>query len=870
MSNFSGFIGPAYTLDSVQFDCQRSINLYVEPDEAKGGTDGNYGQLVATPGLYLAVLVASGVSSIRGLYQSTTGEVYAAAGNAVYQITETLGVFTATSIGTLQTASGYVNFADNAGLLWIVDGPNGYVWQNSTFTQINDPSWQGADYVVVLADQFIFNVPGTNEFYWSDINAPTFTLAGGYGVDAKQGNSDPIISMQVYGLFLWLVGSQTTEIWTTNPGATTSYQRIPGPYLQTGCLAGQTFQYTEYGGIWLSQNPRGGAQVVMTPPQAYTVQRISTFAVEQALQQYSQADIELSTGFFYQQKGHIFYQLNPGGQNALTSWVYDVTVSEQLQQPIWHERTFTPVSNIQTRHLADNHAVLNGYHLVGDYSNGNLYVLDPSTYTDNGFTITRTRISPHVAEGFNRVFHHALTIEMTTGLGTGCDIIGPSAPGTGSGSITCGTDFPTLSWEPSTPGTYPIYAYNLYRGISSTGPWLQIGQVLNIDPYNNTPNDLVYTDYNTDGVNYYYYVAAQDNQGNTTPSAVQHCSSEWSLVYTGSGSGNSNGGAFQSIVTNDVGTYSMVTGGPGTVSSSDGGNTWASNTTFPGPNAPGTPLFNGTYFVALDAFGTQQAYFSTDLQTWTTDGNNLGVYQLTQDIGTGAIYAVPYTSSSNVVLWRNAPNSNSFTKVLNEVPGPSPTTYGNLFLTAGGITVSSYGRYPNYAAWWSTDGGVTWTESASSLTGNDFYGLAYNGAIWLLVAATFTPPDYPTTAYTSTDGKNWTLVDTTTTAPPFDAPIVTFGNKFIQWYGTELYTSTDGITWTTINIPGILSIQGVTPSSTRVYVWGIGGIYESTDGVTYTASVVTMDTNDVDASGLPVLAITSTMGSSPVNIYKRT
>jgi hypothetical protein len=509
-----GFCGTSYQLDALQFDCQRSIGLYPEADEMGGGTDSNITRMVSTPGLVLAAIFQG--NYIRGLYEASSGAVYFVCSNTCYQLNETNGVFTVDIIGYLVTSSGPVNFADNAGIVVLVDGPNGYYWQNSTFTQINDPSWQGANFVVLLADQFIFNVPGSNQFYWSDINSITFTTAGGSGVDAKQGNSDPIAAMQVYGLFLWLVGTQTTEVWTTNPSATTSYQRIPGPYIQSGALAGQSFCYTEFGGIWLSQNPRGGAQVVMTPPQGYTIARISTFAIEQVLQKYSLADIQASTAFVYQKKGHVFYQLNPG--NGLSSWVYDITLSNLLGSPQWHERTYTNPLNQQSRHLADNHAILNGYHIVGDYSAPKLYVLDSDTFTDNGHVITRERTAPHVSSGFNRIFYSAFTLEMQTGLPVGVTYIPPFTP---DGNNSCGLDSatPTLTWNAAIAGTNPVVNYAIYRSTSPTSGFTLLATV--------GASTLTYTDTTgTSGTTYYYYIYSVDSQGTKSaiPSATMGCS----------------------------------------------------------------------------------------------------------------------------------------------------------------------------------------------------------------------------------------------------------------------------------------------------------------------------------------------------------
>jgi hypothetical protein len=338
-----------------------------------------------------------------------------------------------------------------------------------------------------------------------------------------------------------------------------------------------------------------------------------------------------------------------------------------------------------------------------------------------------------------------------------------------------------------------------------------------------------------------------------------------SFEYDGGGGGNGNGGTYQAIVSDDAGVYSIAYGSygfDGTASSSNGGNTYALYTNLPTGFVSGI-MFNGTYFVALIS---GMIYFSTDLVSWTTDGVNYGVYQIFRDPGTEAIYFAPYGGTPpNTTLYRIAPNSNTVTLIINNAPGPNLATYVTSILTHGGITVSTYGSYPTYSAWWSADGGVTWTESATDLSGNDWFGLGYANGIWMLVAGAFVPP-YPTNVWTSTDGKSWTEVDSTPTSPPEQNAIYTFNNLFMQFQGTNLYTSPDGITWTTTALP--VYGFGFTPGPTRGYLYGPSGIYETTDGINYTATSITDYTNDVYVGG-DTLAVTSTYGGAPVFIYKR-
>ena len=773
MSKLPGAIGPDYLTTDIQFDSQISRNFYLEFDEMQTGVDGEPWRGILRFGKTNAIGATTLPGPVRGSWVTSNNLCFFVAGSDLFQLTGTGPPFSVTQVGTLSTSVGPVDFADFGGLLCIVDGPYGYQYQNGAFTQITDPNFQGANTVVVFDGIFIFNVPNSIIFYYSGIDISSGLTFNGLDFDSKDGNSDPINGMLVFQRQLWVLGTQTGEIWVDNPGSTNQWQRLEGPYLQSGCAAFKTFKYSELGGnngpigVFLGQSPRGGPIVYMTTN--YTVTRISTHPIEQYISQYSQY-LANATAILYQINGHVFYQFSI--PTMPVSWVYDITTSQLSGKPCWVGFTYTDSNNIETRDLADNSCYFNGYHLVGDYTNPYIYYLNANDYTDNNSTIKFTRRFPHIAEDYDIVWYNDVTLKIKTGQGLPC--LAPTVP--------------TPPWE---------------QGYEGTG-----------------------------------------------------------------GGGNSNGGAFQSIVSDDVGLYGLALGGSGTVSTSDGGESWITNNEFPDPSGYGDILFNGTYFVVL-GFDTEYIYFSTDLTTWST--NNIAytsAYQLYQDPATQAIYFGTPGSGANINVYRIAPNANTVVKIIDTAPGPNFATYGTAVLTQGGITVSSYGVYPTYNPYYSTDGGVTWTISPTNFgSGNILYTLANNGSTWLFITANEGVMGTPTQSWTSTDGINWTQVASTTSTPPYQNEVLTFKGKFYQWQGNSLASSSDGITWSSQTI-AMSTIIGITVSSTRMYVYGPTGILESGDGSTFSTTAVTKYTNDVVSAGM-ILAIASTGGAAPDFIYQR-
>ncbi len=80
----NGFIGPAYTLDSVNVDCQRCVNLYPELIESGSGKGGQKYYLRATPGLEKIKEVGTG--PIRLIHQDSVGRIFVVSGNKIYAL----------------------------------------------------------------------------------------------------------------------------------------------------------------------------------------------------------------------------------------------------------------------------------------------------------------------------------------------------------------------------------------------------------------------------------------------------------------------------------------------------------------------------------------------------------------------------------------------------------------------------------------------------------------------------------------------------------------------------------------------------------------------------------------------------------------
>lgn len=409
---FVGFIGPSYTQQSVNVDCQRCINLYPQIDELGTGKEREVASLVGTEGLNL--LTTFGTGPIRGAFLASSGELFVVNGSAVCIMSD---AWVPTNIGTLATSSGPVCFADSGVRLAIVDGStsgffynyNTFVWSAIPFpTDIDFIGFNGCDSVTFQDGYFIYAHKNTQQFFISgtvdSITGNDDSTISALDFAAKSSSSDILLGVLSDHQDIWMFGTRTIEIWFNSGSSDFPFQRVSGAFIQHGCASIHTVQQMNNTLFWLGQDDKG--QGIVFQAQGYQPQRISTHAVELAIKSYG--DISGATSLCYQSGGHNFYFLNFPSAN--TTWVFDATTS------LWHERVYTNQGNFE-RHRASCHAFAYGKHIVGDYQNGNLYELSETVYSDNGNAITRQRVSPHLTQGLKRNFYGSFQLDVESGTG---------------------------------------------------------------------------------------------------------------------------------------------------------------------------------------------------------------------------------------------------------------------------------------------------------------------------------------------------------------------------------------------------------------------------------------------------------------------
>lgn len=166
----------AYQSRSLLAGAQRCVNLYPEqaPPDSQAPVPVTH---FVTPGLTLKGTPPF-IDVGRGAYRCGNGDLYVVVGTTVYYVNS---VFSFTAVGTIAFASTPVSMSDNGLVLCIVDGSTtGYVVDLATraFGTINSAAFYGADRVDYVDTYFVFNRPGTTQFYIS-VGNPTFAILTG-------------------------------------------------------------------------------------------------------------------------------------------------------------------------------------------------------------------------------------------------------------------------------------------------------------------------------------------------------------------------------------------------------------------------------------------------------------------------------------------------------------------------------------------------------------------------------------------------------------------------------------------------------------------------------------------------------------------
>jgi hypothetical protein len=353
------FVGPSNTLRSIQADCDETYILFLESVAPGNGKAPVY--LQGTPGIH-PVFVAPD-QPIRGLF-NMNGRAFCVAGATFFEF------FSNYTIGPTYTVTNDlqpVSFASNGtagNQLMIVSGGDGYIYNTDTlvFTQITDPDFPVPCKMCEFLNGYFLALKGggSRSFSWSNLeDGLTWDTLDVAERSSTSDNHGALIRSHEE---IWMMGGQTTQVYWNSGQASEIFAPVSGVVIEYGVVGPFTVQRLDNTLLWMGSNVDGSGMVWRAD--GYTPKRISTFGVEQALQQEDTPTD--ARAFTFQMNGHLFYALLL--PRSRWTWLYDVTMDRWTKWATWDTTAADWIPHHACCHIFEFDT-----HLVGDRYSGAVY-----------------------------------------------------------------------------------------------------------------------------------------------------------------------------------------------------------------------------------------------------------------------------------------------------------------------------------------------------------------------------------------------------------------------------------------------------------------------------------------------------------------
>lgn len=298
---------------------------------------------------------------------------YAIVGSTVYSFN---GI-TPTSIGTIGTSAGRCTmiFNDNDEIM-ISDGATLYWYDGVTLASVDNAAGFVPGNLSYLNGYGIVNEAGTDVFYVTGAN--DFSIIDPLDFATAESNPDPLQTTFTDHNEIWLIGTETTEIWQDVGGSDFPFQAITTAKIERGTLAPYSVAADDNTVIYY------GSDGVVYRFEGYRPMRISTHAVEEQLRLCSTSGKAAAYALIYTHQGHKFYTLTVPNE---------MTVQYNFATQLW---------NVATSYGTDAWNVIGSNGHYADYvlTPTGFAAIDPDVYQDEGAVILRlARSAPGWADG---------------------------------------------------------------------------------------------------------------------------------------------------------------------------------------------------------------------------------------------------------------------------------------------------------------------------------------------------------------------------------------------------------------------------------------------------------------------------------------
>lgn len=399
--DYRGFVGPSYESQAYTADAEDTVNLYTERMESPGAT--TRWCLYPTPGV---TQIGSAGNGVGRAHEVAAGREFAVKGITLYEIDSNGGE---TARGTVAIGADPATISyngDGGDQLFVTSGGNGYIFNMTTlaFTQVaalNGKASMGAH----LDGYFLALDANTSTLYISNLLAG-LTWSTGTDFAQRSQASDPWIALRVNGKYVWLFGTETSEVWY-DTGGSFPFAPYPSGLVPYGIAAAYSTAQVGAALVWLGASASGGYYVLQA--NGFTAEVISTIPHQLAMSRYSVVSDAIADS--YNEIGHTFYVLT--FPTADVTWAWDAATGHWARRGTWMQSTGTFVA-----WRPGFHAWAFGEHRMLDHKTTSVYRLSSAITTDVDSTdIRRVRRAPCLEGEDQRIFYSSFQLDLESGLG---------------------------------------------------------------------------------------------------------------------------------------------------------------------------------------------------------------------------------------------------------------------------------------------------------------------------------------------------------------------------------------------------------------------------------------------------------------------
>lgn len=363
----TGFVGPSNQQSSLTLDAERTINFLQQ--SAAPGTARAGDSLLGRPGLRPWATFPS--SPIRGMFYQN-GRAFVAGGTEFRELFSTATFGPALAIANDDRPFVMASNGSAGDQVFGVGANAGYIYDlgADTLTQITDPQFTATPRVAEFMDGYFFTYSGAGSRSWQWSALEDGLSWSGSDILERSTASDNINGFIRSGTNLWILGTQTGDVYYNTGDATTPFQKVQ-TYIEHGIYATYTLQRIDNTIMWLGLDVDGSC--VVWKAEGYTPKRVSTTAVELSL---STCDTPTDAlAWVCQIHGHLYYVLIL--PRLKTSWVYDVSRDRWYEWNHWD-----PIACEYVPFRPGCHIFAFDKHLVGDRLTGTIYEFRTDVYDD--------------------------------------------------------------------------------------------------------------------------------------------------------------------------------------------------------------------------------------------------------------------------------------------------------------------------------------------------------------------------------------------------------------------------------------------------------------------------------------------------------